>query len=824
MPRARGEVKGPKSKQVDDYRHEDEKRLNNPEAGLALYDREAVPRRRYAYDPHLDPQLVWTGKADHTSFEVDSVSLHVHERLSTEGIVRTLRKERPQLELFGDPQLDRDKEVEFYQHEVDWVNRLVLGDSLVVMMSLLERERMGGQVQCIYFDPPYGINYNSNFQARISKRAPRETNDDAITREPEQVQAFRDTWTLQVHSYLTYLRDRLKVAQELLSDEGSIFVQIGPDRMHLVRTLLDEVLGADNCVTTITVQKTSQVTSKLLPEVQDFLLWYAKDKSRVRYFQLFEDRSGEMAGTGAYTHLELSNGSRRRMTPEERRDLTRLPTGARVFRYDNATSQGYSPTKTVEFTFDGRSFHPGANRHWLLRVEGMEGLARAGRLAVLGDSLTLVRYADEGGLVRRTNVWTDTGQAGFAQRKGSRYVVETNPKIIERCLLMTTQPGDLVLDPTCGSGTTAYVAEKHGRRWVTIDTSRVAVAVARERILTATFPYYRLLDPVRGVDGGLVYQRRPWVTASAIGYESDDFEEIVLYDQPEEDRSKVRVSGPFTVEALSRYAVNPLQEDVPADPGELNATLDHIRDLLEALRTKGIPVRGGDPVKIERLDRIASTSPLHAEGATVDGRVFAVSVGPRYGPITMQQVDDALADAAGYELVVFAGYTAAAEVQRHLARGQVGRYEVVLLEANADLLVGDLLRNTKASQTFRLFAAPDVVAEEHPNGGIFVTLRGVDVYDAAKGELSQRSADDVAAWFLDHDYDGSCFHVFQAFFPKRQSWDSLARALKGTLDEDALNRLAEFVSNPFELGEHGRAAVRVIDDSGQTSEAVVPLG
>jgi adenine-specific DNA-methyltransferase len=804
---ARADKSRSTTKHVDDYRHDEASRLNNPEAGLARYETEQSPNRGFVYDLHLDPQLTWAGKAERTSFDVDAVSLHVHERLSTEAIVKTLRKEEPQLALFGDPQLDRDRAVEFYQHQVDWTNRLVLGDSLVVMTSLLERERMRGQVQLVYFDPPYGINYNSNFQARISNRAPRE-NDAALTREPEQIQAYRDTWRNGVHSYLTYLRDRLLTAHELLADEGSIFMQIGPDRMHQVRSLLDEVFGAENVVAVITAQKTSQVTSKLLPEVTDFLLWYAKSKKQMKYFQVYEDRAEGFVEDGDYRFVEEANGRRRSMTAAERSDPSSLPPDSRIFRYDNATSQGYSPTKTVEFEFEGRRFHPGQNRHWLLRVEGMEGLAGANRLAVVGNSLLYVRYLDEGGLVRRTNIWTDTSRAG-SRGQAKRYVVETNTKIVERCLLMATQPGDLVLDPTCGSGTTAYVAERQGRRWITCDTSRVALSLARERLLTATFPYYRLVDEQRGVDAGMQYETRSWVKASSIGYGDEEFDEIVLYDKPKVDTSKVRVSGPFTVEALSRYAINPLQENVPVDPGELEATADHVNDLLDALRVRGVPVKDGSPVRLNNLTRLAGTSPLHAEGITEDGRRFAVSVGPRYGPITRRQVDEALDDAYGYDLVIFVGFSATAEVQNFLSKGKAGRYNVVLLEANADLLVADLLKNTIASQTFRLFAAPDVIAHPHPDGGVYVELRAVDIYDASKGEATAKSRNEIAAWFLDHDYDGDVFHVNQAFFPKSDGWDALARVLKGTLDEEALARVASFESNPFDPGEHRRAAVRL---------------
>jgi len=811
----------PRTRRAEDYRHGEAQRLNNPPAGLARYETEKSPTRTFSYDPHLSPQLMWAGKAERTSFEVDAVSIHVHEAVSAAAIIRTLRKEQPQLDLFADPQLDRSREVEFYQHEVGWRNRLIIGDSLIVMASLLDRERMGGRIQCIYVDPPYGINYNSNFQARISDRTPKESADDTVTRDPEQIQAYRDTWTLGVHSYLSYLRDRLLVARELLASSGSIFVQIGPDRLHLVRTLLDEIFRPENCMATITVQKTSQVTSRFLPEVADFLLWYARDKAQTTYFQLFDDRTETIAGQGQYTHVEI-DAIRRPMTHTERADPSVLGKNARVFSYDNATSQGFSPTKTVDFTFEGKTFHPGPNRHWLLRKEGMEGLASAGRLAIRGRTLMYVRYAEDSGLVRRTNIWTDTGSS-FLRNK--RYVVETNPKVIERCILMTTQPGDLVLDPTCGSGTTAYVAERQGRRWITCDTSRVALALARERLLTATFPYYRLADPIRGVDAGLMYETKPWVKASAVGYGDGEIEETTLYDAPEIDPSKVRVSGPFTLEALSRYSVNPLEPGIPRDPGEGNPEADHVNALLDALRARGIPVRGRPPLKIASLTRLSGTGALHAEGTAEDGQSFAVSIGPRYGPITIPQVDDAIAEAAGFQLVVFAGFTATAEAQAFLARGRIGRYAVVLLEANADLLVRDLLKNTTASQTFHLFAAPDVQARTASleKGLLEVELRGVDVFDVTVGEARQHPISDVAAWFLDHDYDGEVFHICQAFFPKSQGWEALGRSLKGVLDQEVLARTATFVSNPFAVGEHKKSAVRVIADSGQTSEATIDL-
>lgn len=815
-----------KGKRVEDYRHDGATRPNNPPAGLAWQDTETPPKRRFAYDPHLDPQLVWAGKAERTSFDVEAPSIHVHERLATDAIIRAVQKQPAQPALFEDPELDRSRAIEFYEHEMDWVNRMILGDSLVVMSSLLEKERLGGQVQMIYIDPPYGINFNSNFQARIGNRTPKETADVSVTREPEQVQAYRDTWELGVHSYLTYLRDRLLVTHEMLSETGSVFVQIGPDRMHLVKTLLDEVFGPGNACPTITVAKTSQVTSKLLPEVSDFLLWYAKDKTRVKYFHLFEERDSDPGG--AYQYIELPDGERRKLTAGELSDPALRPPGSRLFTLSDATSQGFSAHKTVDFEFDGATFHPGPNRHWLLRPEGMQGLAEARRLFVVGRTLRYVRYGDDFPGSRRTNIWTDTGQAGFAQRKKA-YVVETNPKIAERCVAMTTEPGDLVIDPTCGSGTTAAACEKLGRRWITIDTSRVALSLARERLLVAKFDYYKLKSTERGVDAGFEYKSLTRVTASSIGY-GEDSETEVLYDQPVVESNKVRVSGPFTVEALSRYAMHPLQDDVPPTPDDAptEEAQDHVSTLLSALDTQGIPRKGAKPLEIAALEPLEDAAgAIQAEGTYADAggavRSFGVSLGPRFGPITVAQIDEALHDAYGYDLVVFAGFAAMAEAQDYLARGRIGKFNVALLEANPDLLVDDLLKTTSKSQTFRLFSAPDAEARAAEDGEVVVEVRGVDAFDALSGEVTSRSRDDIAAWFLDHDYDGVVFHVNQAFFPRSNGWEALQKTLKATIDPGMFEHLQGFESIPFKPAEHNKAAIRVVDDSGTTSEAVLDL-
>lgn len=371
-----------KKKQVKDYRHEEATRTNNPPAGLAWQDTEKPPKRRFEYDPHLDPQLVWSGKAERTSFEVEAPSIHVHERLSTEAIIRAVQKEPPQPALFEDHELDRSRAVEFYQHEMGWVNRLVLGDSLVVMTSLLEKERLGGQVQMIYIDPPYGVGFNSNFQARISERTPREASDASLTREPEQIQAFRDTWQLGIHSYLSYLRDRLQVARELLTETASIFIQIGDENVHLVRALLDEIFGADNFVAQIAFAKTAAFSSALLSRSYDHLLWYARDRRSIKYRRLLVPRRERTEG-GTYNWIELDDGTVRRLSAGQLRGDDAAPRG-RKFRADTIVSPGEAKGGSPEIDFEGKAYRPSPGTHWKTTAEGMRRLIEQDRVLSLG--------------------------------------------------------------------------------------------------------------------------------------------------------------------------------------------------------------------------------------------------------------------------------------------------------------------------------------------------------------------------------------------------------------------------------------------------------
>lgn len=803
---------------VEDYEHSGAKRTNNPPAGLAHLDREKTPVKQLQYDPHLDPQLIWAGKQERLSVDVPAPSIHVHEELSAQKIVGAVRQQRTQQSLFDVNLLDPDQAVEFYRHDLNWTNRMILGDSLSVLMSLVERERMAGQAQCVYIDPPYGIKYNSNFQPRISERAVKDGDDDSLTREPEMIQAYRDTWELGVHSYLSYLRDRLKVAQDLLNATGSVFVQISDDNMHLVRNLMDEVFGSENFVAVITFQKTMGATAELLGSVCDYLIWYAKDRSQIKYRQLYTEQSLGAAGTANYNMVDLPDGSARSISRGESLGVDDLPDGARAFKLAPTTSaRGAGSGELRKFVFEGRSYTPKGGS-WKTHESGLRRLADAGRLHAGPTNIYYKRYLDDFGQFPITNVWTDL-VSGFMTDKV--YVVQTNVPVVERCILMTTDPGDLVIDPTCGSGTTAFASEKFGRRWITVDTSRVALAIARERLLTSRFEYFVLADEGRGVASGFKFATASRVTLGSIANDQAP-DEIALVDKPLVAKGSVRVSGPFTVEAMSRYSIDPSSE-TPARATEESS--DHVEVLLGALRTQGIPRPGKKPAKITSLTELAAAGPLQAEGILdADGKParFAVSLGPRFGAVTMAQVSDALRSAIGFDLVVFAGFAVSADAQEKLGAGKIGGTDVALLLANPDLLVGDLLKNTKASQTFRLYSAPDVKIDK--DGSQFrVTVEGVDSFDAATGEVMSFGKSGISAWFLDDEYDGTVFRVSQAFFPVSNAWEKLARALRGTVDAELVEELHSWTSLPFSAGESGRIAVRVVSNDGNASEVVMNL-
>ena len=529
--------------QVLSYRHSD-RRKNNPEVGLVNEDTDPEqPKKVWAYDPHLDPvlnfdsgraeletliddalasgdqavmraaleelkrrgspYLQWTGKAERTSFEVDTVSLHVHERIDPMSILSAVRTRMKgekagkaadkgpavQASLFEAPfeALPLRNAVDFYKHDKGWANRLVSGDSLQVMNSLLVKEGMAGQVQMIYIDPPYGIKYGSNFQPFVNKRDVKDRSDADLTQEPEMIKAFRDTWELGIHSYLSYLRDRLILALELLSETGSIFVQISDENLHHVRELLDEVFNSSNFVSIIAVKKTGGATSTTLATVTDYIVWYSKNIDEIKYNPLFLQKIAGEDGAAEYTRIEMASGKLRTITETEARDTTKIPHGAKIFATDTAVSDGFRENTTGKFEWNSIEYDSTPTRNWKATIPGMYRLAKANRLLRQPGRRIYKRYFDDFAVTHINNTWFDV--RGALDRS---YVVQTSEKVIERCILMTTNPGDLVFDPTCGSGTTANVAEKWGRRWITCDTSRVAVTLAKQRLMTASFDYFEL--------------------------------------------------------------------------------------------------------------------------------------------------------------------------------------------------------------------------------------------------------------------------------------------------------------------------------------------
>ncbi len=860
-----------KDVEIDDYRH-DEKRPNNPEAGLAGYDAYAPERKTYAYDPHLDPQLVWAGKAEHLSFAVDTVPLHIHERVSSKAILRAAAREDVQRDLFAAEELALGDAVKFYQHDVDWANRLVLGDSLVVMNSLLERELIAGKVQMIYVDPPYGVGYNSNFQPSLASRDVRDGDDASLTREPEQIKAYRDTWTLGIHSYLTYLRDRLLLARDLLAESGSIFVQISDENIHYVKELMDEVFGRANFVCIISFITTTGKGSRTLDTVFDFLLWYSRDMSSLKYRELFSVKAVRTVES-AYTWVEEAPGIARRLTKEDKSDDKE--TELKRFNADSLFSSGATTEGSKPYRFLKMEFNCPTKAHWKTTKEGLDRLGLANRLYVAGNTLAYKSYLSDFPLVSFTNYWADTVVSTYVAQK--LYVVETAPKVIERCILMTTDPGDLVLDPTCGSGTTAWCAEKWGRRWITCDTSHVALNLARQRLLTARYDYYKLANADQGPRGGFVYKAVPHVTLKsiaqnpridelyeehqldleplrlelnkALGQKWEEWEvpreaaadwpaeakelhkkwwagrrkrqqaiddeiaraapQETLYDQPDVERNVVRVAGPFTVEGIPVPAGAEVPEGALA-PGERDDDLsrrgrgegrvadpagDHVATLVELLRRDGVTFPGGKKLDVPGIRAVKSGGFLHA-GAEVavngDKQLVAFSFGPRYGPVTFKQVEEAIREAAagGYGLLVFAGFGFEAEVTTFVESRPRPGLRLELANVCPDVLVGDLLKTTRGSQLFTVFGQPDVAVHASHGKTWVAELRGVDTYDPTTGEVKSSRGRDVAAWFLDHDYDGRTFCVCQAFFPGGENpWAKLSRALRGVIDEEAFARM-----------------------------------
>ncbi len=872
-------AKAKSKKQIEQYDHKDKQRANNPPVGLVTPDTDPDKgkEKTYQYDPHLDPQLVRAGKAEHTSFEVPTVSLHVHERIDPRTIIEAVRKRngngRPaagvgtdpsvgaagqQISLFEQPAENPPlrEAIQFYRHAHNWTNRLIAGDSLLVMNSLLEKEGMAGKVQMVYIDPPYGIRYGSNFQPFVNKRDVKDGRDDDLTQEPEMIRAFRDTWELGIHSYLTYLRDRLLLARELLHESGSCLLQIGDENLHLAKSLLDDVFGTANCISVITVTKTSSATSQLLAGVSDFLLLYAKNIRETKYHQLYREKELGGQGTSAYSWFEQPDGTRRRINDDDD-----LETNARIFRVSDLTSQ--RPPGDFPVEFEGRTFRP-RRGYWKTGVEGMRKLISANRLQLVGNTLGYVRYINDSPVYPIVNVWTDTGVAGFASNK--KYVVETSKKIVERCILMTTDPGDLVLDPTCGSGTTAYVAEQWGRRWITCDTSRVATTLAKQRLMTPVFDYYELAHPDEGVGSGFKYKTVPHIMLKSItnnpeikeGMSREQIDAAVakyadqetLYDQPRVDKSKARVAGPFTVEAVPAPAVRSMADcglgiadSVAAADSSVGRSGETLRqdEWRDELLKCGIRGKGGQRVEFSRIEALPGTRWLHADAETKDDarHRVAVSFGPEHAPLEQRQVEQALEEAQLLKpkpkMVVFASFQFDPEAAKDIDETNWPGITLLKVQMNTDLLTDDLKKKRASNESFWMIGQPDVDVRRHqgnqatrqPGKELWeVEVCGFDYYNPIDGKIESGDTSKIAMWMLDTDYDGRSLYPSQVFFPMagaKDGWSRLAKNLKAEIDEELIEAYRGTVSLPFEPGGHKRVAVKIIDDRGIESLKIAEL-
>lgn len=911
-------------KQVDAFQHRSASRKNIPnaehQAVLREEERSPVQTAYQRRNRDLDPQLVWRGKdaQDSSALLVQAPPLYVQEKVHPKALIDDLRRGsrereheagRTTADLFADfnglPK-NADK-TEFYRHDQNWSNRMILGDSLAVMASLAEREGLRGKVQCIYLDPPYGIKFNSNFQWSTTTRNVTDGKSDHITREPEQVKAFRDTWRDGVHSYLTYLRDRLTVARDLLAESGSVFVQIGDENVHRVRTLMEEVFGASNYAGTITFAKNSGTTDELLASPSDHLVWFAKDKERAKFHRPFLPKAAGSGFGERYGKVREADGRRRSLSEAEAADPTLLPDGAEPYTETPPISAGFRETTSVPFTFRNATYDIGKQRNWKTHLIGMERLGKADRLIALPKFIYYERRLSDFPVVSLTNIWDDT-----QDRLSKKYVVETVPRVVTRCVLMSTDPGDLVLDPTCGSGTTAYVAEQWGRRWITIDTSRVALALARARIMGARYPFYILADSRDGqkkeaeiarkapstaavqedVRHGFVYERVPHVTLKSIANNAEidviwegwgatleplreklnsalrktweeweipreaeggwpeaakkllaDWWEAriqrqkaidtsiaakadveYLYDRPYEDKKKVRVAGPFTVESLSPHRVLGVDEnDELVDPMRLSdAEYGHRQSfpqlILENLRAAGVQ----QPHKEGKID-FTHVVPWPGSLVCAEGRYrdsdgkekrAAIFIGPEFGTVTRPDLVDAAKEAGegGFDVLVACAFSYEAHATEF---NKLGRVPVLKARMNADLHMAEDLKNTGKGNLFVVFGEPDVELLEAGKGSVRVKVNGVDVFHPTTGKVESSGTDGIACWFVDTDYDGESFFVRHAYFlGANDPYTALKTTLRAEIDAEAWESLRSDTSRAFEKPRSGRIAVKVINHLG----------
>ena len=869
-----------KNRPVSSIKHED-KRVAIPDSAHQGEEQMAIsgmPEQseydifRHEFQRGRDPELYWLNKyknddEDNPDYmpqlRTDIRSLYKHEDIRPEAIIDSLyelnehksESAKLQLDLFGDFEEEQEDELErlagYYKHSDNWQNRLIQGDSLLVMNSLLNREGMKGQVQCIYFDPPYGIKYGGNWQMKINSREVKES-DTNVSGEPEMIKAYRDTWELGIHSYLSYLRDRLVMARELLSESGSCFVQISDENVHLVRNLMDDVFGSENFISQIVYTKTGGFATNTIGNVADYIVWYAKDTEQVKIRKLYIEKDYSIDGE-LYSRIELPDGTRMSIGEWERKTgnkfvYSALPKGYRIFRLSNLSSQG-SASIPQPYEYEGKTYYPSKGNHWKANYPaGMDRLRSLNRIAPTPNSLQYVRYYDDFPCIAISNLWTDTGTGSFLEDK--LYVVQSGVKAVQRCILMTTDPGDLVLDPTCGSGTTAYAAESWGRRWITIDTSRIALNIAKKRLTTALFPYYKTHDDSENpnIRRGFIYKKVPHITLKALANDLP-FDEETLYDQPEEDKKRIRVSGPFTVETLQSLDVSSPESlnDKQNDYDEYAAFTERIFNNLKANGIRnGVKQQQAVMHSMEHLDEPY----LNAKGyyKQEDGTEHCVffMIGPKFGTVSKHAVNEAVRafrqhlDESNW--LVILGFSFEDSIESGENKDyNFGTFQVSKVRMSDDLLQDGLLKKDKKAGSFIIIGEPDISLVNDGDGKFHVEINGMDMYDPIQDEVKARNVNDIAYWEMDDNYTGGLFKVRSIHFcggDKKDfaAWlkglDTVAkdlakkkaeRTLRLEFNDEIWDTLYDFKSEPIPYEQGKKIAVRVVSQFGEESTKVLEM-
>lgn len=824
------------SKGVDSYMH-DEMRSGIPKAGRGFDDTEPETIHTYSFDPHEDPKLDWTGKSESDSFSVPVMSLHEHERITPhKALIPAMKKpeQEIQLSLFPDAspvEMAREQlnAIDAYNHSENWRNRMIAGDSLIIMNSLIQKENMRGTVQTAYIDPPYGIKYGSNFQPFVNKRDVKDKADEDLTCEPEMIRAFRDTWELGIHSYLSYLRNRLLLVRELLKDSGSVFVQISDENVHLVRCICDEVFGRENFVSMIAFRTAMTKPSKGINNVFDYLVWYTKDKTQYKYHQLYTSKKNPEQEKPTYTQLQASTPQTRykftyngvtynprngwRVTEDSLKKLAEM---GRLYQAGLELVQTFADKVIVPAMDAMQTF---ADKVVVPAIESIEAVGETLQKQI--GTLKYIRYPSDFPYDQIDNLWN---QQSSEQNK--LYVVQTSTKVIQRCILMTSDPGDLVLDITCGSGTTAYVAEQWGRRWITCDTSRVAIAIARQRLLTAEFPYYKLAEPSKGINAGFVYKTVPHVTLKSIANNEPPAREI-LYDSPEIDRTKTRITGPFSIEALPAPAV--LSPDEAANFNDDVNESSKQSDWREQLLASGITGRHGERIRFSRVEMKTGSRYLNAEAYTDEDnpRKAYVCFANESSLMDSRRVYNAFNEASALnpDFLIFSAFQfdpeASSLIQQYSTTQNI---KMLIVQMNPDLLTEDLRKKERSSQSFWLVGQPDVKLMKTGKNKYKVRVIGFDYFNVKTNKVESGEANNIAMWLLDTNYNGMYMMPSQIFFPmegKSGGWSSLEKSLRAIIDDELIEHYRGNESIEFEAKDGQKIAVKIIDDRGIESMRVI---